>query len=112
MPDGLPVTPGSTSLGDYLVGLDGAVGVLIAVLHVRAGGSGQVVDIGLYEAVFRVLDELAPAYPQRHHSRAGRSGHAQRLFAQSLPDPRRQVDRHRLHNRQDVRQADEGHRAY
>ena len=62
MPDGPPVTPGSTSLGDYLAGLYGAVGVLIALLHVRAGGSGQVVDIGLYEAVFRVLDELAPAY--------------------------------------------------
>ena len=28
----------------------------------RAGGAGQVIDIGLYEAVFRVLDELAPAY--------------------------------------------------
>ncbi|HYN39179.1 MAG TPA: CaiB/BaiF CoA-transferase family protein [Rhodospirillales bacterium] len=62
MPDGPPVTPGSTSLGDYLAGLYGAVGVLIALLHVRAGGPGQVVDIGLYEAVFRVLDELAPAY--------------------------------------------------
>jgi crotonobetainyl-CoA:carnitine CoA-transferase CaiB-like acyl-CoA transferase len=62
MPDGPPVTPGSTSLGDYLAGLYGAVGVLIAILHVRAGGHGQVVDIGLYEAVFRVLDELAPAY--------------------------------------------------
>jgi crotonobetainyl-CoA:carnitine CoA-transferase CaiB-like acyl-CoA transferase len=56
------VTPGSTSLGDYLAGLYGAVGVLIALLHVRAGRPGQVVDIGLYEAVFRVLDELAPAY--------------------------------------------------
>jgi crotonobetainyl-CoA:carnitine CoA-transferase CaiB-like acyl-CoA transferase len=62
MPDGPPVTPGSTSLGDYLAGLYGAVGVLIALLHVRAGGPGQVVDIGLYEAVFRVLDEIAPAY--------------------------------------------------
>ena len=37
-------------------------GALIAILHVRAGGPGQVVDIGLYEAVFRVLDELAPVY--------------------------------------------------
>jgi crotonobetainyl-CoA:carnitine CoA-transferase CaiB-like acyl-CoA transferase len=62
MPDGPPVTPGSTSLGDYLAGLYGAVGVLIALLHVRAGGPGQVIDIGLYEAVFRVLDEIAPAY--------------------------------------------------
>jgi succinyl-CoA:(S)-malate CoA-transferase subunit A len=42
--------------------LYGATGVLITLLNVRAGGPGQVVDIGLYEAVFRVLDELAPAY--------------------------------------------------
>ena len=62
MPDGPPVTPGSTSLGDYLAGLYGAIGTLIALLHARAGGAGQVIDVGLYEAVFRVLDELAPAY--------------------------------------------------
>jgi crotonobetainyl-CoA:carnitine CoA-transferase CaiB-like acyl-CoA transferase len=62
MPDGPPVTPGSTSLGDYLAGLYGAVGALVALTHVRAGGPGQVIDVGLYEAVFRVLDELAPAY--------------------------------------------------
>ena len=62
MPDGPPVTPGSTSLGDYLAGLYGAVGVLVALIGRRAGGPGQVIDIGLYEAVFRVLDELAPAY--------------------------------------------------
>ena len=62
MPGGPPVTPGSTSLGDYLAGLYGAVGALVALTHVRAGGPGQVIDIGLYEAVFRVLDELAPAY--------------------------------------------------
>ncbi len=61
MPGGPPVTPGSTSLGDYLAGLYGAVGVLVSLLH-RQGGGGQVIDIGLYEAVFRVLDELAPAY--------------------------------------------------
>ncbi|MFO1128439.1 MAG: CoA transferase [Rhodospirillales bacterium] len=63
MPDGVPVTPGSTSLGDYLAGLYGAVGVLVALIGRRRGaGGGQVIDIGLYEAVFRVLDELAPAY--------------------------------------------------
>jgi succinyl-CoA:(S)-malate CoA-transferase subunit A/succinyl-CoA:(S)-malate CoA-transferase subunit B len=62
MPGDVPVTPGSTSLGDYLAGLYGAVGVLLALLHRRQGGDGQNIDIGLYEAVFRVLDELAPAY--------------------------------------------------
>lgn len=62
MPGEIPVTPGSTSLGDYLAGLYGTVGVLIALIHRRNGGGGQSIDIGLYEAVFRVLDELAPAY--------------------------------------------------
>jgi succinyl-CoA:(S)-malate CoA-transferase subunit A/succinyl-CoA:(S)-malate CoA-transferase subunit B len=62
MPGGVPVTPGSTSLGDYLAGLQGAVGVLLALMHRRQGGGGQVIDVGLYEAVFRVLDEVAPAF--------------------------------------------------
>jgi crotonobetainyl-CoA:carnitine CoA-transferase CaiB-like acyl-CoA transferase len=62
MPDGPPVTPGSTSLGDYMTGLYGAVGVLIALRHRDATGQGQMIDVGLYESVFRVLDELAPRY--------------------------------------------------
>lgn len=62
MPDGPPVTPGSTSLADYMSGLFGAVGVLVALRHRDRTGEGQQVDIGLYESVFRVLDELAPRY--------------------------------------------------
>lgn len=65
MPGETPVTPGSTSLGDYLAGLYGTVGVLVALLHRRDGGRGQYIDLGLYEAVFRVLDEVAPAYAQQ-----------------------------------------------
>jgi succinyl-CoA:(S)-malate CoA-transferase subunit B len=62
-PEGPPVTPGSATLADYLSGLYGVIGVLMA-LRARdaAGAPGQVVDIGLYEGVFRILDELAPAY--------------------------------------------------
>lgn len=62
MPGEVPVTPGSTSLGDYMSGLYGAIGILIALRHRDATGQGQMIDIGLYESVFRVLDELAPAY--------------------------------------------------
>ncbi|MCA1975210.1 MAG: CoA transferase [Caenispirillum sp.] len=62
MPGGPPVTPGSTSLADYMSGLFGAVGVLVALRHRDRTGEGQQVDIGLYESVFRVLDELAPRY--------------------------------------------------
>ncbi|MQX36059.1 CaiB/BaiF CoA transferase family protein [Roseospira navarrensis] len=62
MPDGPPVTPGSTSLGDYMTGLFGTVGVLMALRHAERTGEGQEIDIALYESVFRVLDELAPRY--------------------------------------------------
>ncbi|AOB25166.1 MULTISPECIES: CaiB/BaiF CoA transferase family protein [Bordetella] len=61
-PDGPPVVPGSTSLADYISGLWGAIGVLTALQARNHTGRGQVVDIGLYESVFRLLDELAPVY--------------------------------------------------
>ena len=62
MPDGPPVTPGSTSLADYISGLYGAVGVLLALREAENTGRGQVVDVALFESIFRVLDELAPLY--------------------------------------------------
>lgn len=62
MPGGVPVTPGSTSLADYMSGLFGAIGVLLALRHKDATGEGQIVDLALYESVFRALDEIAPAY--------------------------------------------------
>ena len=64
MPGGPPVTPGSTSLADYITGLYGAIGVLMALRHRDRTGQGQVIDLSLYESIFRVLDELAPAYAQ------------------------------------------------
>jgi succinyl-CoA:(S)-malate CoA-transferase subunit B len=62
MPKGTPVTPGSTTLGDYLTGLYGCLGVLMALRYRDATGCGQYVDAALYESVFRCTDELAPAY--------------------------------------------------
>ena len=62
MPDGPPVTPGSTSLADYISGLYGAVGILLALREVERSGSGQVIDVALFESIFRVLDELAPLF--------------------------------------------------
>jgi crotonobetainyl-CoA:carnitine CoA-transferase CaiB-like acyl-CoA transferase len=38
--------------------------VLLALRSRDRTGKGQVVDIGLYESIFRILDELAPAYQQ------------------------------------------------
>jgi crotonobetainyl-CoA:carnitine CoA-transferase CaiB-like acyl-CoA transferase len=49
-------------LPDYLSGMYGAMGALVALRARDRTGEGQRVDIGLYESVFRILDELAPAY--------------------------------------------------
>jgi len=68
-PDRAPVTPGSATLPDYMSGLYGALGALLALRTAEHTGVGQIVDIGLYEPIFRVLDELAPAYAYRGYVR-------------------------------------------
>jgi crotonobetainyl-CoA:carnitine CoA-transferase CaiB-like acyl-CoA transferase len=62
MPEGPPVTPGSTSLADYISGYNGAIGVLMALRVAEATGKGQIIDVSLFESIFRVLDETASAY--------------------------------------------------
>lgn len=62
MPKGVPVTPGSTTLGDYMTGLYGCIGILMALRYRDETGEGQFIDASLYESVFRCTDELAPAY--------------------------------------------------
>jgi succinyl-CoA:(S)-malate CoA-transferase subunit A len=61
-PGETPVVPGTAPLGDYMSSLYGAIGILLALRHRRKTGRGQVIDIGIYEAVFRQLDEIAAAY--------------------------------------------------
>jgi crotonobetainyl-CoA:carnitine CoA-transferase CaiB-like acyl-CoA transferase len=61
-PGRIPVVPGSTSLADYMSGMYGAIGALMALRAREKSGEGQCVDLALYESVFRVLDEIAPAY--------------------------------------------------
>src|SRR5262249_36359011 len=61
-PEGPPVIPGSTSLADYITGAFAAVGVLMSVIARDRFGIGQMVDVGLYEGVFRMLDEMATLY--------------------------------------------------
>lgn len=68
-PDRPPVTPGSATLPDYMSGVFGALGALMALRVAERTGVGQVVDIGLYESIFRILDELAPAYAYRSYVR-------------------------------------------
>ena len=68
-PDRAPVTPGSATIPDYMAGLYGALGTLLALQAREKTGKGQVVDIGLYEPIFRILDELAPAFAYKNFVR-------------------------------------------
>jgi crotonobetainyl-CoA:carnitine CoA-transferase CaiB-like acyl-CoA transferase len=61
-PDRPPVTPGTPTIPDYLAGALGAFGALVALQHRHRSGEGQVVDVGLYEPMLRMLDELIPVY--------------------------------------------------
>jgi crotonobetainyl-CoA:carnitine CoA-transferase CaiB-like acyl-CoA transferase len=61
-PGETPVVPGAAPLGDYMSSLYGLIGVMLALRHKAKTGLGQVIDIGIYEAVFRQLDEIAASY--------------------------------------------------
>jgi crotonobetainyl-CoA:carnitine CoA-transferase CaiB-like acyl-CoA transferase len=61
-PDRAPVRTG-VSLGDSLAALYGVIGALVALHHRNVnGGTGQVVDVALYEAVFAVMESLIPEF--------------------------------------------------
>lgn len=68
-PDRPPVTPGSATIPDYMAGIYGALGTLLALQALAKTGRGQVIDIGLYEPIFRILDELAPSYKMKGYVR-------------------------------------------
>jgi succinyl-CoA:(S)-malate CoA-transferase subunit A len=61
-PGETPVVPGTLPLADYISSIYGAIGIMLALRHRDKTGRGQVIDIGSYEAVFRLLDEIAAAY--------------------------------------------------
>ena len=65
-PDRPPVRM-NISIGDALAALHGVVGALMALHHRdttggKKGGTGQVVDVALYEAVFNMMESLVPDY--------------------------------------------------
>src|SRR5881628_1207412 len=61
-PDRAPVSPGTPTVPDYLAGVFGAVGALLALRHAERTGEGQVVDLALYEPVLHVLDDAIAVY--------------------------------------------------
>ena len=71
--DGPPMSPGYP-LGDLIAGLFGAFSVMVALYKRDAlNGPGQVIDLALYEAIFRLLDFDAIQYQQNGvvHTRSG-----------------------------------------
>lgn len=61
-PGRAPVRTG-VSIGDTLASLYGVIGAMMAMHHLKVnGGSGQFIDVALYEAVFGVMESLIPEY--------------------------------------------------
>jgi len=61
-PDRPPVRP-NLSLGDSVAGLHAALGILMALYHRDVkSGSGQVIDVALYETVLNLMEGTIPEY--------------------------------------------------
>jgi len=57
-----PVRTG-ISIGDSIAALWGVIGALMALRHREVnGGSGQVVDVALYEAIFAMMESMIPEF--------------------------------------------------
>ena len=54
----------SYPLGDYLAGTFGALGAMIALNHRRRSGRGQIVDVSLFEPIFRTLEAMVVRFDQ------------------------------------------------
>jgi len=62
------------SLGDSLAATFGALGAVTALYNREAnGGEGQIVDVGIYEAVLALMESTIPEYALAGHVR-GRTG--------------------------------------
>jgi formyl-CoA transferase len=60
---GRPPVRAGVSLGDTVAGLHGAFGVMLALYARDArGGTGQMIDLALYEAMFNLSESLLPEY--------------------------------------------------
>ena len=80
------------SLGDSLAATFGALGALTALYHRDAhGGKGQVVDVGIYEAVLAMMESTIPEYVLAGNVR-GRTGTVLPFVAPSNIYPTRDED--------------------
>ncbi len=61
---GQPPVRQNLSLGDSLTGLHAAFGILLSLFHRdrQQVKSGQIVDVGIFEAVFNMMEAVVPEY--------------------------------------------------
>lgn len=61
-PGKAPVRP-NISMGDTLAAIHAALGIALAIIQrARPGGSGQVIDVALYESIFNLMEGIVPEY--------------------------------------------------
>ena len=102
-PDRPPVNPGSATLADYAAGLFGTTAALAALDHRRRTGEGQQIDVSLVRVDLPPLRRAGPGVRRaRASSASGKGSDAHAAPHNHYPTGRRQVDRHRLHQRPDL----------
>jgi crotonobetainyl-CoA:carnitine CoA-transferase CaiB-like acyl-CoA transferase len=57
-----PPARANLSLGDTIAGVHTALGILAAVYHRQQAGTGQVVDMALFEGIFNLMESALPEY--------------------------------------------------
>ena len=77
-----PPTRVAVSMTDYITGLYGAFGAVLALLARGKSGRGQCIDAALYECAFSFMEPWIPAYEKLGHV-ANRSGSR---LAESTPN--------------------------
>lgn len=71
-----PANPGPTSLADYVAGVYGALGLMLALFERERSGQGQVVDLALYEPMLKTMDEAFAVF--------NRTGFVRRRFGSQV----------------------------
>lgn len=56
-----PVRP-NLSIGDSIAAIHAALGVALAIIERNNSGSGQIIDVALYEAMFNLMEAVVPEY--------------------------------------------------
>jgi len=60
-PGQAPVRP-NLSIGDTISGIHAALGICMALLEQKQSGTGQVIDVALYESMFNLMEAVVPEY--------------------------------------------------